>query len=217
MSESTIDKALYTAKKLWDDTLWIFKERFLSPMYFYFIVAWIITNWKFVYVLLFVNQSDIKIDKLQYMINLYPTDTWYALFRSFCELVLIPAVTSFIAIWWFTILSNIFYEKYERFKQNKKVIDRLLIYEEKVIISKEERKIRDVESDKKDIRYEDHQEFNELYDSDKDNIIVWDYEFLPSEALYNTDYQAYKNEYTKYLWEQIGEWVAKKLKEKWKL
>lgn len=58
-------------KENYKDFSEVIKERAFSPMYFYFIIAWIVANWKFVYVLLFVGQDNLDVLKLDYMLSLY--------------------------------------------------------------------------------------------------------------------------------------------------
>jgi hypothetical protein len=154
--------------KIKEDIKEIVNERFYSPMYFYFIIAWIITNWKFVYVLFFSNEGflfgNLHLLKINYLISFYPINNYFDILYNIAVLLLIPAFFSYLAVWWFTILSEIFYKKYELHKQNKRVIQREIEYTEKVRFAKVEREVRDIESDKNDIKYEDNKEFNETLD-----------------------------------------------------
>ena len=190
------------AKNLIDDAKEILKERIFSPMYFYFIIAWIITNWSFVYVLLFVEENFIldheKVLKIDYLKSYYSFSTSYDMYWSFLELLVIPAIAAFGAAWWLSRLSEIFYKKHEEHKQENRMIQRRLEYVEKVRVAKQEREVRDAESDKNTIKYEDNREFNERLDIE--TVDVAGLTMLPSEVLYNSDYEAYK--------EKLSEWKA---------
>lgn len=176
----------------------VIKERVFSPMYFYFIIAWIITNWQFVYAFFFLDPKFVfesqKTDKISLLESFYSMDLWLPAICSVAKLVVIPAISAFIIVWWFSKLSEAFYEKSEQHKINKRFILNKLLYTEKVSYSQEQRKIRDAESDKNEISYIDNKDFNNWYDEGKDNVKIGEYEFLPSESLYNNDFQAYKQE-----------------------
>ena len=190
MSDSIVD----TLKNTTEDILEIAKERLFSPMYFYFIIAWVITNWKFVYVFLFADEEFLKIPKLDYLINLYPCDTWWKILWNIIVLFIIPAISAYIAVWWISRISERFYERYEQFKINQFVIRRKLDYTAKVQESKEKREIREIESDKKDTDFEDNPDFNDFIDEWSPNVEVIGIQMRPSEVLYNNDYEAYKQE-----------------------
>ncbi len=176
----------------------VIKERLFSPMYFYFIIAWLITNWKFAYTFLFTNEEVVgnirKILKIEYLGQFYQFDSFASCSWSVSKLILIPAFSAYIAVWWFSRLSERFYERNETYKKNKRVILRWIEYEEKVSIAKKEREIRDAQADKKEIRYEDNEEFNSDFDDNSKEVQVAGITMRPSEVLYNTDYEAYKAE-----------------------
>lgn len=197
-----IDNITDKAKDLLEDAKEVVRQRFFSPMYFYFILSWIITNWKFLYVLFSVEQSDMKIWKLHYLMSFYPMKGFWVSVWSISKLILIPAFSAYIFVWWFSQLSERFYERNETFKLNKETIKRKLDYEEKVKIAEEKRKIREAEDDKEEIRYNDHQEFNDYLDEGTENIRLYDADYLPSEVIYNTDPESYKDKLNKYLAEQ---------------
>jgi hypothetical protein len=203
-----IDAVTDSTKDILEDAKEVVKQRFFSPMYFYFILSWIITNWKFVFALLFIDSDDIYGEKLDYLIEFYPVYWFYpwdwAQFGltlwTLSKLILIPAVSAYLFMWWLSRLSEKFYKRNETFKQNKQTIKRKLDYEEKVKIANEQREIRDAESDNPEFRYEDKTEFNEWFDAKfEENIKVGNLEYTPSEVLFNTDFESYKNEYNLYL------------------
>jgi len=195
------------AKKILEDTKEILNERIFSPMYFYFIIAWIITNWSFVYTLIFVDEKNIwdskGVMKIEYLKSLYNFSGSFELYWSISELFIIPICASFAANWWLSKLSEVFYRKYEEHKQEGRMIMRELEYKEKVKNAEQERKIRDAESDKNKIRYIDNDDFNNSLDGKTVNVAGYD--MLPSEILYNTDYEAYRDE--------LGNWNREGLKE----
>ena len=74
----------------------------------------------------------------------------------------------------------------------------MLEYKEKVKIAKEEREIRDQESDKPEVRYIDNQLFNDWLDDNQDNVTIGTLSFSPSEVLFNTDFASYKDALEEY-------------------
>ncbi len=190
MSDSIVD----TLKNTTDDILEIAKERLFSPMYFYFIIAWVITNWKFVYVFLFADEEFLKIPKLDYLVSLYPCYTWQNILWNSMVLFIIPAISAYIAVWWMSRISEKFYERYEQFKINQFVIRRKLDYTAKVQEANEKREIREIEADKKNTDFEDNPDFNDYIDEWSNDVEVMGIRIRPSEVLYNNDYPAYKQE-----------------------
>lgn len=193
-----IDEAKDFGKELLKDTKEVILERVFSPMYFYFILAWIIYNWTFLYSLLFVDSEKLKQNKVDYLLSFYPTNTFWDYLCNTWYVILGPAVSTYILIWWISIFSEKTYRKFETYKLNKKTISRLLIYEEKVKIAKEQREIRNQESDQPDIRYTDNEEFNEWFDEINDYVVINGISYKASEALYSTDFESYKNAFEDY-------------------
>ncbi len=200
-----IEETKEIVKDTLKDAQEVIKQRFFSPMYFYFILSWIITNWKFVFALFFIDSNDIYGEKLDYLLGFYPLNELWAFsdllttLWTISKLVLIPALSTYLFVWWFSQVSEKFYERNETFKQNKQTIKRKIDYEEKVKIAEEHRKIRDAESDNPEFRYEDKIEFNEWFDAKfEENIKVGNLEYIPSEVLFNTDFESYKNELNLY-------------------
>lgn len=187
-----VDEAKDLAKEILKDTKEVVIERFFSPMYFYFIMAWIIYNWTFVYSLLFVDSTKFKKYKLDYLLSFYPTSGFWDYVHNFWYVLFGPALSTYVLIWWISIWSEKSFKRFEEYKLNKKTIKRLLEYKEKVKIAKEEREIRDQESDKPEIRYNDNQEFNEWFDSSQEVIKVGKLTLTPSEVLFNADFASYK-------------------------
>lgn len=194
-----IEEAKDIGKEILKDTKEVVIERFFSPMYFYFIMAWILCNWTFVYSLLFVESNTLKKYKVDYLLSFYPTNTFLEVLYNLWSMLIGPAFSTYLLIWWVSRLSEKSFERFEVYKSNKRTIQRGLVYTEKVKIAKEERKIRDEESDKNDIRYIDQEEFNTWLDDRQENIEVSGVNYLPSEVLYNTDYESYKEQLNEFL------------------
>jgi hypothetical protein len=185
-------------KEILKDTKEIVIERFFSPMYYYFLMAWIIYNWTFVYSLLFVESTNFKKFKLDYLLSFYPTIGFWDYVHNFWYVLLGPAVSTYILIWWISIWSEKSFERFEKYKSNKRTIKRKLEYEEKYIVAKEQRKIREEESDKPEIRLIDNQEFNEWFDENNEEVSIAGVPYRASEALYYTDFESYKEALEEY-------------------
>lgn len=186
-----IEEAKDLGKEILKDTKEVVIERFFSPMYFYFIMAWVIYNWTFIYSLLFVESTKFKKFKLDYLLSFYPTTGFWDYAHNFWYILLGPAVSTYILIWWVSIWSEKSFKRFEEYKLNKKTIKRLLEYKEKVKIAKEEREIRDQESDKPEVRYIDNEDFNKWLDDSQENVMVGTLSYSPSEVLFNTDIKSY--------------------------
>jgi hypothetical protein len=194
-----IDEAKDFGNNLLNDTKEVIKERFFSPMYFYFIIAWIITNWKFVYALLFVYRKDINQDKINYLIGFYPIEEFGTGIWSLSKLFVIPAFWAFIIVWKLSQLSEKFFRRNEEYKMNIEAIKRGLIYEKLRKERIEDIKIKELEVEKKDIDYKDNIDFNEDYDNFNEVVKLSGSDFLASEILYNSDYDLYVETLNDYL------------------
>lgn len=203
--ENSLSKITDTATKVFDKAGEIAQDRLFSPMYFYFLIAWVITNWRFVYSLLFVDEETIlktqNVLKVDYLSQMYKLDVFSGL-----HLFIIPFISSFVFVWWLSILSNKFYQKHEQNQMGKRSILRDIEYREKVKQAKSEREIRDAESDIM-LKYADNTDFNDFLDDSGDKVEVAGIEMLPSEVLFNTDPKAYKDQLNNWFDEQaqIGE------------
>lgn len=188
-----------TAKDLANSVNEIAQDRVFSPMYFYFIISWVIINWKFVYTLLFVDEQtvveNIGVLKLGYLVSLYDW-SWYEGFAlSIGKLIVFPFISAFAFVWWVTIASEVFHKRYEQHQSNKRKIKREIEYREKVQDTKLQREAREEEYDlemKRDVKYEDNPDFNNSLDENMPFIEYTNTNLAPSEALYKTDYEAYK-------------------------
>lgn len=192
----TVEKVTASISNALDRVVDITHERLFSPMYFYFFTAWIVINWPFVYTLLFIdndflwqNQGQMKVE---YLAHMYSNELIWPLYWSALYLVILPAIAAFAAIWWFSRLSEMFHKRYEEHQMNKRVILREIEYREKVGFAKQQREVRDQELDKKDIKYEDNDDYNQSLDNSQATPVISGISYRPSEVLYNTDYQAYK-------------------------
>ena len=200
-----IDNITNTAKEIAQDAKDVIKQRFFSPMYFYFGISWVITNWKFLYVLLFVEQSDMKIWKLHYLISFYPIGEPLPFIWSILRLLLIPAFSAYLFVWFFSQLSEKFYKRNETFIMNKKAIKRGLDYDFKRQEKVESIELRELEVAERVVSYQDNTEFNEDYDSLNEIISLSGATFLPSQLLYDSDYDLYVESLNEYKLKQNTE------------
>lgn len=211
--ENTQNKITNTVSTAFKGFVELAKERVFPPMYFYFFIAWAITNWKFIYVLFFANEEAIlqthQVLKVDYLTQIYDFEWFAPFFWSVSKLVVIPFITSFVVIWWLSRLSEVFFDKYETHQAQLRGVKRRVDYEERFIQVVEEREIREQESDNQ-IKYEDNEGFNEWLDENNEEANVAGTSMLPSEVLYKTDYLAYKSSLTDYFNEQaqMGEDMA---------
>ena len=193
--KNTANEIKETAKEIYNNISEVLTERVFRPMYFYFIISWSIINWKFLYVFLFGNEEIIveqkSILKVEYLLSLYEWSSWQEASCSLLFLVVLPAISAFVVVWWLSLLSEMFFEKNEQYKLNILSIKRKLEYKNKLDYAKEQRAIRDAEADKKDIRYEDNAEFNDDFDLVSEDVVLAGANFKPSEVLYNNDYDLY--------------------------
>lgn len=174
----------------------VIDERVFKPMYFYFLISWSIINWKFVYVFLFADESIIveqkSILKVEYLTNLYQWSSWYEIFYSLNLLILLPLCSAFAVVWWLSKLSEKFFEKHEEQKERVKTVKKLVIEREKFHLENEMVRTREEGQKKLQIKYDANQEYNEYLDGLQENIAIGNITILPSQALYENDYNAYK-------------------------
>lgn len=185
-----VDEAKDLGKEILKDAKEVIIERFFSPMYFYFIMAWILCNWTFIYSLLFVGSEKFKKFKLDYLLSFYPTNNFWDYADNFCHVLLFPALSTYILIWWISRLSEFVFEKFETYKSNKLVIKRRVEYKQVRDIETEKRKAHDTSDDKK-IDYDENEEFNESFDENEEFITISGITYSPSRVLYNIDYKSY--------------------------
>lgn len=192
-----IDNITDTAKEIAQDAKDVIKQRFFSPMYFYFGISWIITNWKFVFAFLFIDSDDIYGEKLDYLVAFYPINwpwIWSDLpttLWSISKLLIIPALSAYLFVWWFSRLSEKFYRRNETFIMNKESIKRGLVYNFKRQEKVESIELRELEVAERVVSYQDNTDFNEDYDSLNEIISLSGATLLPSQVLYDSDYDLY--------------------------
>ena len=186
-----IENITDTAKEIAQDVKDVIKQRFFSPMYFYFGISWIITNWKFVFAFLFIDSDDIYGEKLDYLIGFYPLSDFWISVWSISKLILIPALSSYLFVWWFSRLSELFYKRNETFIMNKMAIKRGLDYDFKRQEKVESIELRELEVAERVVSYQDNTEFNEDFDSLNEIISLSGATLLPSQVLYDSDYDLY--------------------------
>lgn len=181
--------------KLWNflkTTGKILEERVFSPMYFYFIISRVLWNWKFVYVLLFVDQSNLMREKLDLMTSFYTFDSWWCFLLTVLYLLWWPLFTTWLAIRPLTWLSNKITKYYEKNQQVKRLEIHKLQFQEILLKAYEEKQQQEKEARKNMLEYKENPDFNDRIDKEYPSIEIWEMTGFPvSEALYHTDYQAY--------------------------
>lgn len=186
--------------KLWNffkTTGKILEERIFSPMYFYFIISRVLWNWKFVYVLLFVDQSNLMREKLDLMTSFYTFDSCWSFLLTLLHLLLWPLFTTWLAIQPLTWLSNEITKYYEKKQQVKRIEIHSLQFKETILKAAEEKQQQEKEARKLKIDYDPSSKFNEWINQTFDpsgwkGIQIGEVTVFPvSEALYYTDYDAY--------------------------
>lgn len=202
-----------SVKDLASDTKAVIQERLFSPMYFYFIIAWIITNWQFSYVLFFTSEEFLGIPKVEYLASFYRIYCWTDYIWNFLYLFPIPAFFAYVTVWWVSQISEKFYERYEQYKINKEVIKRKLIYKAKYQEVQDQKAIRDVDNELKTVKYDDNVEFNNYLDSIDERVLVMGYPMQPSRVLYNMDYVAYTDELQTWKEQQSVEDMKEKVRD----
>lgn len=170
----------------------ILEERVFSPMYFYFIISRVLWNWKFVYVLLFVDQSNLMREKLDLMTSFYTFDSWWCFLLTVLYLLWWPLFTTWLAIQPLTWLSNKITKYYEKNQQVKRLEIHKLQFQEILLKAYEEKQQQEKEARKNMLEYKKNPDFNDRIDNEYPSIEIWEMTGFPvSEALYHTDYQAY--------------------------
>ncbi len=194
--KNTADEIKETAKELYNNVSEVLTERVFRPMYFYFIISWSVINWKFLYVFLFGNEEIIieqkSILKVEYLSSLYQWSSWLEIGCSLLFLLILPAISTFIVVWWLSLLSEKFVKKNEAHKERIKSVKKLILEKEKFYFENEMVQLRELEAKKQQIKYEDNLEYNDYLDGLQDNIVIGNITILPSRALYENDYGAYK-------------------------
>ncbi|QQR76340.1 hypothetical protein IPJ63_02435 [Candidatus Nomurabacteria bacterium] len=88
------------------------KERITSPFYGYFIVSWLMVNWKIIYIAFFINQEEIynkyNVLRNEYLSTIFPSiyswDHWF-------NFLILPILLTFFFFWVSPKITRIFYRK----------------------------------------------------------------------------------------------------------
>lgn len=180
-----------------DDMIEVIKERAFKPMYFYFIIAWTITNWNFLYVFLFENEEFIlknkSILKSEYLESIYQWDFGFEGLYSISFLFIIPAFSTYFVVWWLSKLSVKFFMKNEEHLERINSVKKLVLEKEKYYFENEMIRIRKEDELKNQIRYDANPDFNEDFDSTNEDINILGVNILASQALYDNDYKVYES------------------------
>jgi hypothetical protein len=114
-------------------------ERVSSPLFGTLIISWLIWNWKIVYLTIFISESKLEINKIDYIIDNY---------QNIHILITFPLISTFLLITVIPLISNgafwmnLIYKKWKTDKKNEVEKTQLLTIEQSVELRKE---IRDKE------------------------------------------------------------------------
>ena len=100
------------------------KEKTTSPLYGTFIFSVILWNWKFFYVLFWQDQSVLSLPKIEYVEQhfLNYSGFWLNLSIHFLWFLILPAMSTYIIIWWIPLLTNLAHKVSTQFYFNRKGI-----------------------------------------------------------------------------------------------
>ncbi|WP_298238835.1 hypothetical protein [uncultured Algibacter sp.] len=79
----------------------IINERLTSPFYGTLIVSWLIINWKIIYLTIFVDSSEIRGTKIDFIVSNYSESSriiWYPLLTTILIITIVPFIT-YLAYW----------------------------------------------------------------------------------------------------------------------
>jgi len=152
-------------KELFDEIITIFKERISNPFFRYFIISWILWNYKFIYFLFFLDESIFykihNLSKFDYLIqNIYFYNTWYCNLWLF---VIAPLISTWVLIF---ILPEFTYLFLDKHNENKKKEDRIL-YNYKRSVKIKENDLMNLDLENKDIKIKQVQKEEELIEAKK--------------------------------------------------
>jgi hypothetical protein len=114
-------------------------ERVTSPLFGTLIISWLICNWKIVYLTIFISESKLEKNKIDYIIENYQnihTLITFPLISTFLLLTVIPIISN--GAFWMSLI----YKKWKTDKKNEVEKTQLLSIEQSVELRKE---IRDKE------------------------------------------------------------------------
>src|SRR6185312_11869575 len=90
-------------------------ERISSPLYGTFVLSWVASNWKAIFITIFISSKELPTNKLDYIIEqFYPCWFW-----SLLKLLIIPILSTFIFIVWMPRLVNKAFEINEENKTKR--------------------------------------------------------------------------------------------------
>lgn len=90
-------------------------DKLINPFYGAFIISWLIWNWRVWYITFFIDSALLverkSILKIDYINSLYVWNDWWNFVYSICHLLLLPLLSSYLAVFWFPKMTCFFYEK----------------------------------------------------------------------------------------------------------
>jgi hypothetical protein len=118
----------------------ILYERITSPLFGTFIVSWICWNWKIVYLTLFVSESKVESNKIEYIVRNY-SDPWILVAYPLASTILLILVVPFISngAYWISLK----FDKWRHDKKNEIEKNRLLTVEQSAQILSETARVQE--------------------------------------------------------------------------
>jgi hypothetical protein len=111
------------SNEFYDSTQIALKDRVTSPFYGYFLISWILVNWKFIYIAFFIDQ-EILIKTTGLLRNEYLNNLVPAFSPSFwLHFFIVPFTVTVLAFWVFPYVTRIFFRKNLRNHIALKVIE----------------------------------------------------------------------------------------------
>ncbi|EKE30036.1 MAG: hypothetical protein ACD_2C00053G0002 [uncultured bacterium (gcode 4)] len=105
-------------EKIKDSFFWEVEKRFKNPFLWAFLISWIFWNWKFIYVLLFIDEKYVSISpnifwpnmyftKLEYILSLNIIDLYNCLLYPIATSILFVVFVEWITTYMIIILNNV--------------------------------------------------------------------------------------------------------------
>jgi len=148
------------------------EERITSPFYGYFLLSWVLYNWYFLYVALFVDQELIfqqtSLLRNEYLLSFFAN---FSLFKILIQFFFAPLLLTILFFWFFPFVTRPFFRKNLR---NKKVLKLIELEENQEEVKKE---IELVQSQTELLKEEAEKAKEVKKASKEDPTIVWEIEF----------------------------------------
>ncbi|MFZ3043841.1 MAG: hypothetical protein WA058_01900 [Minisyncoccia bacterium] len=101
-----------SGNEILDSTENALRDRLTSPFYGYFIIAWLLVNWRIVYAAFFINQAILMqktgLMRNEYLQSIIPSHSTLAWWLNF---LLLPFILTCLAFWVFPVFTRRFFRK----------------------------------------------------------------------------------------------------------